>query len=151
MNRSSRAILALTAVMALLITASLLAQAAPPAETAKPAGQAVWITPFRGTAEVQFMQPVIKVDYKAGVVTTTIDVKNKTNGALVRLTVEEFWYDRAGTLIAGSKDFCRRPLKQGEVYTFTLKSPYDKRSNSNSYKFSHANGDVKPTKVKKFE
>jgi hypothetical protein len=149
MKRPNRAVLALIAVLALAAAAPLVAVAMQQAAQEPP--KAVWVTPFRGVADVEYLKPVPKVDHKEGVVTTNIQVRNKANGALIRLTVEEFWYDRSGTLITGSKDICKRPLKAGETYTFTLKSAYDKRSYSNSYKFSHANGDVKPKLVKAFE
>jgi len=151
MTRSSRAVLALTAIISLLVVVPLVAQSAPQAAPpAQAAPQAVWITPFRGVADVEYLNPVPKVDHKAGIVTTTIEVKNKSNGALVRLAIEEYWYDRAGTLLVGNKELCKRPLKAGETYTFTLRTAYDKRANSNMYKFSHANGTVNPKKVKKF-
>jgi hypothetical protein len=150
MNRVSRAVLALTAVLALLVSASLLAQA----QQAPPAGQAQkpvakWVTPFRGAADVLFIGPDTK-RVKDDVI-TTVKVKNTASGPLVRLKVEEFWYDKAGNLVVGGDDWCRKPLMPGEEWTATITTVRDPRMYTNNLKFSHANGTVKPKKVKKFD
>jgi len=152
MNRVSRAVLALTAVLALLVSASLLAQAqaqqaAPAAQTEKPVAK--WVTPFRGAADVLFIGPDTK-RVKDDVV-TTVKVKNTSPGPLVRLKVEEFWYDKAGNLVVGGDDWCRKPLMPGDEWTATITTARDSRMYTNNLKFSHANGTVKPKKVKKFE
>jgi hypothetical protein len=150
MNRVSRAVLALTAVLALLVSASLLAQAqqaAPAGQTAKPVAK--WVTPFRGAADVLFIGPDTK-RVKDDVV-TTVKVKNTSPGPLVRLKVEEFWYDKAGNLVVGGDDWCRKPLMPGDEWTATITTARDPRMYTNNLKFSHANGTVKPKKVKKFD
>ena len=152
MNRVSRAVLALTAVLALLVSASLLAQAqaqqaAPAAQTEKPVAK--WVTPFRGAADVLFIGPDTK-RVKDDVV-TTVKVKNTSPGPLVRLKVEEFWDDKAGNLVVGGDDWCRQPLMPGDEGTATITTARDTRMYTNNLKFSHANGTVKPKKVKKFE
>lgn len=98
---------------------------------------------------MEFTAPKVSVDNKTNQVTTTIQVKNVTNGNLVRLTVEEFWWDKANNPVTGGKDWCRKPLMAGEVYTFTIVTTKDKNMFRNNYKFSHANGEVKPKAVKK--
>jgi len=142
--------LALTAVLALLVSAPLLAQtqqAAPAGQTEKPVAK--WVTPFRGAADVLFIGPDTK-RVKEDVV-TTVKVKNTSPGPLVRLKVEEFWYDKAGNLVVGGDDWCRKPLMPGEEWTATITTARDSRMYTNNLKFSHANGTVKPKKVKKFD
>lgn len=148
MIRSRRAVVALTAVLGLFVAGTLFAQE-PPAPQAATPGKARFVTPYRGTAEVEFTAPKTVVDHKTNQVTTTIQVKNITKGNIIRLTVEEFWWDKAGSPVTGGKDWCRKPLASGEVYTFTIVTQRDPKMFRNNYKFSHANGDVKPKSVKK--
>ena len=109
-------------------------------------------TPIRGDAEIGYLKPVTTVDQKAGIVKTTIKVKNLSpTGSIAGLKVEEFWYDKAGNLVVGGDDWCRKPLMPGDEWTATITTARDTRMYTNNLKFSHANGTVKPKKVKKFE
>ncbi len=154
MFRLNRAFLALALVVAMLAGASaVFAQAAQPAQAA-PAGQPApaektpWINPIRGTAEIQYIGPVTKPSKDE--VVTTFQVKNVSTGPIARLTIEEFWWDKARNPVTGDKQFLKKPLMPGEVATIVLHTPRNKNMDSNSYKFSHQNGDVKVKKVTKF-
>jgi hypothetical protein len=78
--------------------------------------------PFKGTAEVDFTKPVSKND--KGMVTTTIMVKNNAPGPILRLTVDETWYDAGGGLVTGGKGIINR-LEPGEVGTIKIETPYN--------------------------
>lgn len=145
MFRLNRAFLALTLVLVLFGGVSAAVAQEPASQPAKP----VWINPFRGTAEIHYLKPVIKVE-KDGTIVTTFQVKNMSSGPIARLTIEEFWYDKAGNPVSGDKQFLRKPLMPGEIGTIILRTPKNPNMNRNSYKFTHQNGDVKPTVVPKF-
>ena len=105
--------------------------------------------PMKGTADIEFMQPVTKRDKDK--VTTTVKVKNISNGPVARLTIDETWFDKGGAIVIGGKGFLKEALKPGEVETITIETPYNTKMNANSWNFSHANGPVKPHKVKSFD
>jgi hypothetical protein len=120
-------------------------QPAPPPMNSVLAGKK-FVPPFKGQAEVDFTKPVTKRD--KGMVVTTLQVKNNTNAPLLRLTVDETWYDKAGGLVTGGKGVINR-LEPGEIGTVKIETPYSEKMNANNYNFSHANGTVKPHRVDK--
>ena len=147
----------------LTITGVVLLLAAAAAEQAKPAVQppaaatkqpndegapAKLVAPVRGEAELGYTNPVTK---RAGnMIVTTIKVKNLSKGAIAGLKVDEFWYDKKGDPVTGSQPFrYRKPLQPGEVIEVELKVPTDPRMFNNQYKFEHANGKIKTTKLPK--
>jgi hypothetical protein len=108
-------------------------------------------TPIRGEAEIGYLKPVTSVDQKAGLVKTTIKVKNlSTTGSIAGLKVEEFWYDKDGNPVTGSKFRLKKPLQPGEVAEMLLETPKDPKMNRNSYTFSHANGKIRTKAMKEF-
>ena len=75
---------------------------------------------------------------------------NAPEGAIAGLKVDEFWYDKKGDPVTGSQPFrYRKPLQPGEVIEVELKVPTDPRMFNNQYKFEHANGKIKTTKLPK--
>jgi hypothetical protein len=106
------------------------------------------VAPVRGQAELGFTQPVSK--RVGNMIVTTIKVKNLSTGAIAGLKVDEFWYDKKGDPVTGSQPFrYRKPLQPGEVIEVELKVPTDPRMDRNQYKFEHANGTIKTTKLPK--
>jgi hypothetical protein len=139
--------------MAVAAIALLLAPAAFAGQTptaAAPAAQAAprkLISPVRGDAAVEYTKPNTKV---AGTeVVTVIMVKNVSAAPIAGFKLEESWIDKAGTLSGGDTYRHPKPFMPGEVITVTLRTPRNARMASNSYKFSHANGDVRPKVVPK--
>jgi hypothetical protein len=127
------------AVTVLLTTGSAFAQA--PSTTKL-------ISPVRGQAEIGFTQPVTKRE--GGMIVTTIKIKNLSSAPIAGLKVDEFWYDKAGDPVTGAQPFrYRKPLMPGEVIDVVLKVPTNPKMSSNQYKFEHANGTIKPTKMPK--
>ncbi len=150
MFRPNRAFVALalaTAVLGGAVAAA--AQQAP----ASPASTTKWVDTIRGTADIQYLKPVVKAGKDkdgAALIVSTIQVKNMSPKAIARLTIEEFWYDKAGNPVSGDKKFLRKPLMPGETATIVLETPKQPNMDRNSYKFSHGNGDIKPKVVAKF-
>jgi hypothetical protein len=144
MFRLNRALLALSLVL-VMVAGVTAAFAQDPA--AQPAAKTVWVNPFRGSAEIQYLKPIIKVDKDT--IVTTFQVKNVASGPIARLTIEEFWYDKAGNPVSGDKQFLKKPLMVGEIATIVLHTPKQPNMNRNSFKFSHQNGDIKPKVVPK--
>ena len=145
MNRA-RVLFAATLVGASMVATDALAQAttAPPM-TSVLAGKK-FTPPFKGQADVDFTQPVTK--RQKDMVVTTILVRNTMNAPLLRLTIDETWYDKAGGLVTGGKGIVNR-LEPGEVGTIKIETPYNEKMSANNYNFTHANGTVKPHKVPK--
>jgi hypothetical protein len=143
MNRA-RLTVAATLVAASFVAVHAQTPAAPPM-TSVLAGKK-FTPPFKGQAEVDFTKPVSKNE--KGTVVTTIMVKNNAPGPLLRLTVDETWYDGAGALVTGGKGIINR-LEPGEVGTIKIETPYNPKMKANNYNFTHANGTVKPHNVAK--
>ena len=117
-------------------------------EAAAPKPLAKLVAPFRGEAELHYTQPAIK--QVGNMIITTMRVKNATNAPLAGLKVDEFWYDKGGNPVTGSKTFRHpKPLQPGEVIEVKLEVPRHAAMSTNSYKFEHANGKIKPVKKPK--
>lgn len=131
---------AVTVVAVLAIgSAVLLAQTMPP------------VTPIRGDAEIGVLKPVTSVDHKAGLVRTIIKVKNLSpTKSVAGLKVEEYWFDKAGNPVTGSRARHPKPLQPLEIVELKLETPKDPKMDRNSYTFSHANGKVKVKNMKQF-
>ena len=104
--------------------------------------------PFKGQAEVDFTKPKTTQSKDHKMVITTIEVKNNMNAPLLRLTIDETWYDDKGGLVTGGKGVISR-LEPGEVGTIKIETPFDPKMKANNYNFTHANGTVKPHRVDK--
>jgi hypothetical protein len=149
MNRA-RVALSATLVATTLATGTALAgQAAQaPPMTSVLAGKKI-TPPIRGEATIEFTQPVTKRE--KDMVVTRIVVRNASIGPVGRLSVEETWYDKAGGIVTGGKGGINGLLQPGEIQTIVIETPYNAKMNGNQFKFSHANGAVKPAKVAKLD
>src|SRR5438445_11001046 len=78
--------------------------------------------PFKGQADVDFTKP--ETHNVKGMVTTTLKVKNNTNAPLLRLTVDETWYDKSGGLVTGGNGVINR-IDPGEICTVKLETTYN--------------------------
>ena len=144
MNRA-RFTVAATLLGASLATGALAQSAQAPPMTSVLAGKK-FTPPFKGQADVDFTKP--ETHNVKGMVTTTLKVKNNTNAPLLRLTVDETWYDKAGGLVTGGKGVINR-LEPGEIGTVKIETPFNAKMSANNYNFTHANGTVKPHRVEK--
>ena len=111
-------------------------------------GHASAAPPLKGVAQVGILKPVTKVD--GANVVTTIKLKNLSKGPIAGLKVDEYWYDKGGNLLPGSSKVVRL-LGPGEVATVVLTTKKDPKMNSNTYQFSHANGQVTTKVMPKIE
>ena len=155
MNRSGRLLVLLAGVT--LVAAVASAEQAKPAvnppasATQKPNDESApkkLVPPVRGEALIGYLKPVTKQE--KNMIVTTIKIKNLSPGAIAGLKVVEFWYDKDGNPVTGSQPFrWRKPLQPGEVIEVELKVPTDPRMDRNQYKFEHANGTIKTTKLPK--
>ena len=145
MFRLNRMFLALALAAAVLAGTTVAAQTAPATQT-----RAKFVDTMRGPADIQYVRPVIKVE-KDGTIVTTFQVKNVSPKAIARLTIEEFWYDKARNPVTGDKQFHKKPLAPGEVATIVLRTPKTPGMDAQNLKFSHQNGEIKPKKVAKFD
>jgi hypothetical protein len=115
------------------------------------AAQTKVVTPIRGEAEIGYLRPITIEDYKAGLVRTTIKVKNLSmTGSIAGMKVEEFWFDKAGNPVTGARYRHPKPLQPGEVVELKLETPKDPKMFQNTYQFSHANGKIKTKLMKAF-
>ena len=103
---------------------------------------------FKGQADVEFTKPATK--RVKDMVVTTLQVKNISTGPLLRLAIDETWYDKGGGLVTGGKGVVNR-LEPGEVQTVKIETPYNAKMQANQYMFSHANGTVKTHAVKSLD
>jgi hypothetical protein len=142
------------AVAATLISTSMFAGAVVAAQSTQltPVLAGKKITPpIKGEATIDFTQPVTKPLPGKSLVQTTIKVKNSTASPIARLQVAETWYDGSGAIIAGGRGVINGLLQPGEVQTITIETPYNAKMKSNNWNFTHANGTVKPNKVKSLD
>lgn len=146
MNRVRFAVAA-TLVGATLSVGASVAAAQAPALQPILAGKQI-TPPLRGEALIEFTQPVTKRNQASGTVQTTIKLRNASAGPVARLTIAETWYDKSGAIVAGGRGAVKGVLQPGEVTTVVIDTPYNAKMSSNNWNFSHANGDVKPAKVK---
>ena len=115
------------------------------------AAQAKLAAPIRGDAEIGYLKPVTTVDYKANLVRTVIKVKNTSlTGSIAGLKVEEFWFDKAGNPVTGSRARLPKALQPLEEAELKLETPRDPKMDRNSYTFSHANGKIRTKAMKAF-
>jgi hypothetical protein len=108
--------------------------------------------PLKGTADIEFMQ--IGQSKRVGSeIVTVLKIKNLSNAAVSLLKVDEYWYDKGNPpkVITGDSQPYRKPFMPGEIIEITMKSPYKADIGASQYQFSHAGGEVRLKRVKKFD
>lgn len=119
------------------------------AEAGQAAAAKKLIAPVSGEAKVEITAPDTKLG--GNEVVTTIRVKNVSTAPIAGFRVDENWF-KGNDPIGGDSYRHPRPLQVGEVIQITLKTPRSRIVGArNQYQFSHANGTVKPTTVKKLD
>jgi hypothetical protein len=144
MNRRIALIAAAYLVAALMPSLSH-AQAAP--AQAAPAAPAKWVPPIKGEASVEFVQGT--PSRVKGEVQTKMKVRNTSKGSIALLSVEEIWYNSKREIASNGIFRVKSLIPPGEIVEFTISSPEKPDLQQNMLMFKHANGTVKPTKVKK--
>ena len=103
--------------------------------------------PVKGTAFVEFMTVSSKA-VKDEIV-TQLKIRNISNSPIVGMKVDQYFYAGKQEVSAGTGRV-RNPMAPGEIVDLTVASPMKPGITGNQMMFSHANGQVKPTSVKKF-
>jgi hypothetical protein len=145
MNRRI-ALIAAAYLVAALIPSLSHAQAAPAAQPA-PAAPAKWVPPIKGEASVEFVQGT--PSRVKGEVQTKMKVRNTSKGSIALLSVEEIWYNSKREIASSGIFRVKSLIPPGEIVEFTISSPEKPDLQQNMLMFKHANGTIKPTKVKK--
>ena len=154
MNRA-RFVSAATFAASLCIGPAALAEQAAPATQPPPmksvlAGKKL-TPPIRGDALVDYTSTK-PTRIKDNVVTKfTVRNPEGSKGPIARLTVDETWYDKSGAVITGGRGVINGLLQPGEIQVITIETPWKNGMSANNYRFSHANGAVKPQRVAKLE
>ncbi len=124
---------------------------AAPASTANtaPAAPAKFVKTMKGVATVDFIEgPSKKVGNE---IVTVLKVKNTSPLAISLFKVDEYWYNKKQQVVTGDSVPYRKPFLAGEIIEITLKAPLKPDLYQSQYQFSHAGGEIKLTRVKKFE
>ena len=127
------------------------AKAAPQPPAQAPAAPAKFVKMLKGTADIQFMQ--ISSGKVGNEIVTVLRIKNLSPMAVSLLKVDEYWYDtsKPPKVVTGDSQPWRKPLMPGEIIELKMKSPYKPNLYMSQYQFSHAGGEVKVKRVKKFD
>ena len=120
---------------------------APTSGQQAPATPAKFVKMLKGTAELQFIPG--KPNKVGNEIVTVLKIKNLSPLAVSLLKVDEYWY-KDGQVATGDSQAYRKPFMPGEVIEITMRSPFKPNLQTNQYQFSHAGGQVKIEKVKKF-
>lgn len=102
---------------------------------------------LKGTAYIELIKGNAKVVGKE--LRNTHKVKNVSNAPIVGLRIDEYFYVGQKEASVGTGKL-RTALAPGEIAEITTEAPLATGITGSNLQFSHANGQVKPTAVKKF-
>ena len=103
--------------------------------------------PVKGMAYIEIIKGASK---KTGnEIITVTKVKNVSAAPIVGLRIDEYWYVNRTEASTGMGRL-RQALAPGEIADITTNSLWRPGLTGSQLQFSHANGQVKPTAVKKF-
>jgi hypothetical protein len=127
------------------------AKAAPTTSTPAPATPAKFPKIIKGSATVDvYSAPSKKIGNE---MVTVMKIRNTSGGAIAGFKVEEYWYDKKPKPenVTGDVEIYKKPIQPGEIVEITLKSPLKPGIElyQSKYQFTHANGAIEPTRVKK--
>ena len=103
--------------------------------------------PVKGTAYIEIIKGQSKAAGKE--IHNTHKVKNISAAPIVGLRIDEFFYAGGKEVAIGSGKL-RTALAPGEIGEITTAAELKPGITQSQLQFSHANGQVKPTSVKKF-
>jgi len=146
MHRSALAP-ALAVLLSAVVATTAFAQAKPAAPTTPaPAQKAKFAMPLKGDAPIQVIQGESKFVGKE--IVTVYKVKNTSNAPIALLKIDEYWYDKGGKMVSSGTYRHRQPLQPGEIIEVSVNSPALPGAERSQGQFSHANGTIKPNRVK---
>ena len=103
--------------------------------------------PVKGTAYIEVIKGQSKAVGKE--IHNTHKVKNTSAAPIVGLRIDEYFYASGKEVAIGSGKL-RYALAPGEIGEITTMAELKPGINQSQLQFSHANGQIKPTSVKKF-
>jgi hypothetical protein len=105
--------------------------------------------PIRGEAALEFVDP--KPERVKDMVITKMIVRNASAGPIARLTINETWYDKGGATVTAGRGSINGLLQPGEIATVTIETPWKAGMQGFQRQYAHANGSIKPVRVKQLE
>ena len=102
---------------------------------------------MKGEVTVDFLQGT--PSRVKGEVLTKMKVRNTSKGSIALLSVEEIWYNSKREIASNGIYRHKQLLPPGEIIEFTIASPEKPDLQQDMLMFKHANGTVKPNRVKK--
>ena len=105
--------------------------------------------PIRGEAALEFMDP--KPERIKDMVITKMVVRNASSGPIARLVINETWYDKGGATVTAGRGSINGLLQPGEIATVTIETPWKLGMQGFQRQYAHANGSIKPVRVKQLE
>lgn len=124
-------------------------KAAPTAAVAVAPAPARFVKTMKGVATIDMIEgPSKKIGNE---MVTVLKVKNTSALAISLFKVDVFWYNSKRDVVTGDTFKSLKPFLAGEVIEATLRAPIKPDLYQSQYQFSHAGGEIKPTRVKKFE
>ena len=150
MNRARFAVAATIVTTTVIASAAVAAQVTAPPMTQVLAGKK-FTPPVKGEAQVEYTAPVTKAQPGKNLVVTTIKVRNISPAPIARLQIAETWYDKSGAIVAGGRGVINGMLQPQEIQTITIETAYNAKMSANNWNFTHANGAVKPARVKSLD
>jgi hypothetical protein len=123
------------------------AAAAAPAPPSPEVMKARMRPPLKGTASVDYI--ISKPKVVKDEIVMPMQVKNTSNSPIAGFRVDLYFYKGKDEISAGTGRV-RNPIAPGEVVDLSITAPNKPGITGNTMRFSHANGAVQPTAVKKF-
>lgn len=108
-----------------------------------------FLPPFKGEAAIEYTAP--RTARKGEIVVTSITVRNLMQQPIARLTVNEVWYQKDGSVLTAGRAWINGLLQPQEIQTLEIGTPWKAGMGSFQRRFTHANGDVKLNLVKSLE
>jgi hypothetical protein len=105
--------------------------------------------PVKGEAAIEYTAP--RTARKGDSVITTLQVRNLSPAPIARLTVNEVWYQKDGSVLTAGRAVINGLLQPHEIQTMEISTPWKAGMGSFQRRFTHANGDVKLNLVKTLE
>lgn len=146
----TRFALASALALAVSLPPSVMAQL-PAAKPATPptTAKSKFATPVKGMATIEVLQAPSKFAGKE--ILTVFKIKNTSAGPIAMLKIDEYWYDQGGKMVSSDTQRWRQPFGPGEIIEMTTRSPATPGASRSQAQFSHANGGIKPTRVKQIK
>jgi hypothetical protein len=108
-----------------------------------------FVPPVKGEAVIEYTAP--RTARKGETVLTSVTVRNLSPQPIARLTINEVWYEKDGSVLTAGRAVINGLLQPQEIQTMEISTPWKAGMGSFQRRFSHANGEVKLNLVKNLE